>query len=256
MYRRRCSRSPESKVFKEEVGGGLVISVKHKAIYVPNMKVASQLFRSIMEKRLEGRVMNQNSLRKLLTKHNHSLEDYFVFTFVRDPLSHFVSAYAEFDKRASSAVERTDTGPRGFLKLERNLSNEPARALQALQDIQEGRFKGLTPAHMYTQFWKVSRCIARSKVPLIPNFIGKIENLSKDWRAIERRLGVPHEPLRKVHAGNNAAKIHAKQLDILSTQHLPLLQELCSFYHEDFVCFGYNLPDSCQARTTHQNATR
>lgn len=225
------------------------MSAKHKVIYVPNMKVASQLFRTVMERRLAGQVMNQNSLRKFLIKHNHSLEEYFVFTFVRNPLSHFISAYAELDKRASTAMERPGMRPRGFLKLHRNATNEPRRALSALQDIGVGRFQGLTPAHMYTQFWKISRCLSRSRVPLIYNFIGKIEHLARDWRAIETRLGVPHEPLKKIHAANSPAKAHAKKIDLFGVRHFPLLKEVCSYYGEDFDCFDYSLPKACRNET-------
>lgn len=244
--RLRCSPYLEESVgYSREVSGGLIVSAKFKVIYVPNMKVASQTFRTVMEQRFSGELINQNGLRKFLMKHKHELKDYFVFTFVRNPLSHFLSAYSEVDKRASQASNTGKTARRGFLKLKRNTTNEPIRALEALENVQSGQFQGLTSSHLYTQFWKVSRCISVSKVPLVFNYIGKIENATKDWRVIEDILRVPHVPLKKVHTVSTPFKTHSKKIDLNAAQYQPLLGRICDYYRADFDCFDYELPVQC-----------
>ena len=247
----RCYAVPKGKIFKREHGGGLVVSFSHKIIYIPNMKVASQMFKGVMETRFGAEVINQNYLRKALTLHNHSLNDYFVFTFVRDPIKHFISAYSEVDRRLTKVwLRKPAYAPKGFIAIKRNASNEPARALAALEEVRSGVERGLTPSHMYSQFWKVNRCLTRNKMPLIMNFIGHIEDLVEEWKKVESHIGVEHEPLTFSHSGTHIYKKHAQsiELKINDPEHanVALVRKICEYYRLDYACFDYPFPAVCK----------
>lgn len=247
----RCYTEAKSKIFKREHGGGLVVSFSHKLIYIPNMKVASQMFKGVMEERFDGEVINQNYLRKALREHNHSINDYYVFTFVRDPLKHFISAYSEVDRRLTKVwLRKPAYAPKGFIAIQRNASYEPERALAALEEIRSGEHRGLTPSHMYSQFWKINRCLTRNKMPLVINFIGKIENLVDEWKKIEKHLGVQSKELRFSHSGTHIYKKHAQSVELVPNdpQHpnVALVQKICEYYSLDYECFDYTLPAVCK----------
>mmetsp|Transcript_15719 Transcript_15719/g.20675 ORF Transcript_15719/g.20675 Transcript_15719/m.20675 type:complete len:417 (-) Transcript_15719:71-1321(-) len=245
----RCYKNDTDSEFRREHGGGLIISKKFKLIYIPNMKAASQMFKQTLETRFEAEKINQHNLGDFLQENNDLLEDYLVFTFVRDPLSHFLSAYAEVDKQKMKKAKRMNH-TWGYLNIPRNLTHEPARSIRLINDIRNGTFWGFTASHLYSQFWKTTRCLTDNHLPLLPNFVGRIENLEQDWQAVEDYLKVGHVPLEKKHYYSHPAKKHAKMLDLYSTtdgsKYDVLVKEICHFYKADYECFGYELPKSCQ----------
>eukprot|EP00511_Aplanochytrium_stocchinoi_P004532 CAMPEP_0204839866 /NCGR_PEP_ID=MMETSP1346-20131115/35780_1 /ASSEMBLY_ACC=CAM_ASM_000771 /TAXON_ID=215587 /ORGANISM="Aplanochytrium stocchinoi, Strain GSBS06" /LENGTH=296 /DNA_ID=CAMNT_0051976929 /DNA_START=81 /DNA_END=968 /DNA_ORIENTATION=- len=148
----RCYKNYTDSEFRREHGGGLIISETHKLIYIPNMKVASQMFKDVLEARFNAVKINQHELQKVLDKNNHSFSEYLVFTFVRDPLTHFISAYAELDKQKTKKAKRMNH-TWGFLTIPRNISSEPARSIRLINDVRNGTFWGFSASHMYSQFW-------------------------------------------------------------------------------------------------------
>lgn len=232
-----------TKEYKEEIYGSLDVSISHRAIYIPVMKGASQLFQLVFKRRLKGKRIVDKTLLLYLKSHGLTLQDMFIFTFVRNPFKIFHSGYQEVNKYA----ERNRTKKATFHLKENRIENEPARALEALHEVQNGVFGGLIPAHMYSQLWKISRCTGREKTPLDYSFIGRIENLDEDWKYVESRLNITHEELPVYHSSSNlpkSPKVAKLSYDPVSkapiSKWAELTKQVCSYYQSDFDCFGYD----------------
>jgi hypothetical protein len=239
-----CSRNGTEKrtvEYRTEIGGSLDISFQYKTIYIPVMKAGSQMFQEVFRRRLKGRRIYDRELSYYLKKYELQLEDFFIFTFVRNPLSTFVSAYGEVSKYSA----RNRTLVKGFASIEDAPDNEPKRALACLEDIKKGTFHGLIPAHMYPQLWKVSRCMSdreRTEVPV--NFVGHLENLEEDWHYVERVLKLSHQDLPVIHSSSSTPAAPKRQLVFdppsKSSRFSVLTKQVCEYYRADFVCFGYD----------------
>lgn len=243
--RAKCFLSEaDSRDHKREVEPSFDISLAHRVIYLPVMKAGTQMFQEVFRTRLRGRrIVTEKALLEHLAKHNMKLDQFFVFSFVREPFRMFVSSYEEVNKYVMNNRTRT----RGFADMP--ITEEPARARQCLANIQHGQFTGLIPAHMYTQVWKLNRCRVRV------DFVGKLESVDEDWRTIESKLGLEHKPLPVIHAAGGAGWVKRAKTDpptITSKQLLgryeadprpafkQLTREVCEYYKSDFECFGYD----------------
>jgi len=240
-----CSRNQTEKQtieYRTELGGSVDISIIHRAIYLPVMKAGSQMFQEVFKKRLRGRRILDREIPSYLKRFDLKLEDFFIFTFVREPLSTFVSAYGEVTKYTS----RNRTFVKGFSDIEDKPENEPRRALAALEDIRKGTFHGLVPAHMHTQLWKISRCLPNREATEIKlNFIGHLENLDNDWPFVEQVLNIPHQDLPVIHSSKTSPNPIPKRsikFDPPSSnaRFSELTKEVCDYYRADFACFGYD----------------
>ena len=234
-----CHHEPSEKKtieYRTEIGGSIDISFQYKAIYIPVMKAGSQMFQEVFRKRLKGKRIYDRELHYYLKKYDLRLEDFYIFTFVRNPFSTFVSAYGEVSKYTA----RNRTQVKGFSAIEDRPENEPKRALAALEDIRKGTFHGLVPAHMYTQTWKVSRCMADRALTEIPlHFVGHLENLDADWKYVERQLKLSHQSLPVIHSSGPKRQLPF-DAPSKSGRFSTLTREVCDYYRADFVCFGYD----------------
>jgi hypothetical protein len=240
-----CTRNSTERrtvEFKTELGGSIDISFIHKTIYIPVMKAGSQMFQEVFRRRLRGKRIFDRQLNWYLKKFDFNLEDFFVFTFVRDPLKTFVSAYGEVSKYAA----RNRTIVRGFAQIDDTPENEPSRSMACLENIKRGTFHGLVPAHMHTQLWKVSRCLSdtKEKTDLPINFIGHLENLDQDWRYVEQVLNIPHQELPVIHSSSQIKTTPKRSLQFdapsSNERFSPLTKQVCEYYKSDFACFGYD----------------
>eukprot|EP00924_Labyrinthula_sp_SR-Ha-C_P009193 snap_masked-scaffold_2-processed-gene-15.16-mRNA-1 protein AED:1.00 eAED:1.00 QI:0/0/0/0/1/1/2/0/423 len=265
----RCwSRTEEnSHWYDSEQGGGLVVSFSMKLIYIPNMKVASQTFKHLMENNFNATIINQDSLRRELSRRGENIFMYTVFTFVRDPLTHFLSAYAEVDRRLSLTYgvsqkkvdeyfgKNSDTDF-NFLSIPRKLEYEPNRALQTLSDIRKGYFlekkevekNKYSVSHLYSQFWKTTRCLSKQRYPLNIDFIGRIENIQEDFDNLLTLIGHEQLSLKVTHNENHKARKHAKSIDLNTVKNKHLVKKLCEHYAVDFQCFHYDFPEFCNTK--------
>ena len=66
---------------------------------------------------------------------------------------------------------------------------------------------------------------------LAVDFIGRFEHLDRDWRMVCRRLGVPHEPLRRLNPSE-----HGPCQDYYTPE---LAAHVARLYAADFGLFGY-----------------
>lgn len=238
--RTKCFDSESSTVeYRTEIDPSFDISITHKVIYFPVMKAGTQMFQEVFRRRLQGRrIQTTKALQEYIAKHNMQASDFFSFSFVREPFRMFVSAYEEANKYVMNNRSRV----RGFADLP--LQQEPERSIVALDNVRQGYFNGLIPAHVYPQTWKLQRC------GLNLSFVGKLENINEDWRYIETKLGIEHAPLPVIHASAKQKRASADEVLIKSKEILgrfeensnfdALTRQVCDYYEADFLCFGYS----------------
>lgn len=229
-----------------EISGSVDISLTHKAIYVPIMKVATQTFQDVFRKRFKGKRIPDKQVPLYIKHHKMDLSEFFVFTFVRDPFKIFVSAYREVSKYA----EHNRTAHIGFTLIPNKPEHEPKRALTCLKNIAHADFHGLIPAHMHTQLWKAHRCLGmKHSKPLNFSFVGRLEHMEEDWKYVESQLGIPHSPLHMVHSSEDGAWSHWPKHEVSKlkfdpvssgTEYSELTRQVCKYYESDFDCFGYD----------------
>jgi len=231
--RAKCTASPGSDDYLQERGSQVIVSEPFKLIYVPNMKAATQLFKYVMRTRFNATTLGTHLLQDYFAKHETGLQEYFIFTFVRDPIDTFYSAYSEIDKRMTFHGNKNLS----FQKLNRTIEEEPARALECLELVGTGKYlrQQMTPTHMYSQVWKTQRCLENGGEILRFDFIGKLQNAREDFRHLEDLLGVPHKRLRVLHAPKSKFKTHAKTLQDLHLKELEIAVK--DYLKADYACF-------------------
>jgi len=227
----------DSEEYQLEGTGSVDISIVHRAIYVPVVKSAASMFQEVFKRRLHGKRIADRNLLLYLKGKGLKLEDFFVFTFVRNPFDVFQSAYRSANKYEGRNKTLDDTT---FMNIDEKPENEPRRAIACLNDARNGLF---IPTHMYTQFWKVQRCTGQEKRIIDFGFIGHLDNLDEDWKYVEMKLGLPHRPLPK--AGESSSKKHQRKLHFdavtdFDSQWSSLTKQVCDYYQSDFDCFGFN----------------
>lgn len=227
----------ETDEYKKEIYGSVDVSLTHKAIYIPVMKAGTQMFQEVFKKRFHGQRIHDSKLLQHIGKLN--LKDFFVFTFVREPFSMFKSGYGEMSLYAANGGIKHA----GFAELNFTKQNEPKRSIKALEDVSNGLFNGLVPAHLHTSVWKINRCVGKIRQRLKIDFVGKIENIENDFKYIENQLKVNHQPLPIIHSSSTSKeRMYAKKfLNFNNTKKFePLLKKICDYYKSDFVCFNYD----------------
>jgi hypothetical protein len=254
--RARCVDPKTSQAFKDGWGSQVIISTAYRLIYYPNMKVASSTFKVVMRRRFQGKIVPTHELMAYLTERKLDIADFFAFTFVREPRDAWYSAYAEIDERGDKR-----SGKLGFQKIARKHENEPVRATKCFDMVRKGEELrlDLLPKHGYSQFWKTQRCVRPEDganwmtwTPRDPltitarrflglDFIGKVENMDEDYRALETVLGVDHAPLPKTNPSKREYKEHSSWL---KSQRFPELEgPLMEYLQADFRCFNYTRPN-------------
>lgn len=178
-------------------------------------------------------------------------DNVFVFTFVREPMSQKLAAYAEIDVIYQENLypkqpnETNCTFP--FVDRERNGGRSRFQAF--LYDLQENRFgkgsrENWRPMHGRSQ---ISSVICATRRPF--DFIGHVEHLEADWKAVQRKAKVPKQLRTKAipvtHSDNADKFVHYWQDEhIALTHHEEKL--VCETFPSDFACLGYEVPPACQ----------
>jgi len=160
----------ESDELRKEIAGSVDVSLSHRVIYIPVMKVGTQMFAEVLARRFGAVRMLDRDVSRFLLRHRLKLKDFFVFTIVRSPLSIFRSAYGEMSLYAAHGKILAA----GFALIPQTAENEPRRAMECLRNVRAGVFAGLVPAHLFTQVWKTQRCIGKDRLPLELDFIGAL----------------------------------------------------------------------------------
>ena len=153
----------------------------------------------------------------------HCKKGVFAFTFVREPLNHFISGYGEW------MLYRR-------LKKVRAAQGDPPTPREFLDGVFNGSTDmGMKMSHMSPQ------SMAMDVFKRI-NFVGKLENIDTDWPRMLNETGIESSsfksmPLRKVLHRVPAVRFDMHDLLLSERSHR---HALCDLLRLDYECFGYD----------------
>lgn len=155
-----------------------------------------------------------------------------VWTFVREPISRFVSGYTEVEFRNQNTEK--------IQKRFKHALGTKERFREYVVSMLEGR-RVHAIFHTYSQSW------IGTEFPVLN--AGKIENMEEDWDSLQVWLGV-----RAPKPFDKACSTHPTSRDPLGTtaaahqalhEDPALLNALCALLLPDFLNFHYELPTAC-----------
>jgi len=181
----------------------MAISRQHRFIFIKINKTGG----SSIQRSLETVVHDMDEKgHRILTDYDVPLDEFFKFSFVRNPWDKMVSFYAYHKKRGFDLLpRRRGDAPQG------NISGSPGtgqaeRSFREflLEDLQTIRFRnsqGASSRQLRTSNqldWLVDH---QGRVAM--DFIGRFESLQQDFDTVRRRLGFPSLQLRQVNASKH-----------------------------------------------------
>lgn len=205
-----------------------------KIAYIPVPKVASSSIRKLfMEKQIGKELMPDNSESYLRTRKGlkrsirHSRhpsnfsdlqQDYFLFSFVRNPLTRLFSCYQ--DKIIES--EKTDKKCK-FQAYGIGFGISFNDFVCAVSDI---------PDSVAEQHFRSASAFITHSGELLVNYVGKLEQFSDDWHILATRFNLPLPPTTHRVSSNRVAM---KDIPISSD----CMKRLIKRYAQDVDLFGY-----------------
>ena len=220
----------------EDIDNSLHVSVDHKYIYCDIPKAGCTTIKKTLIESVEKKLVNYDVhdrassplLRPSAVFDDiKDLEDYFKFTFVRNPYTRVLSGY--LDKIRGNRIEKQAIVR--MLGMDGNdYQNIDISFKLFLETLASMETRHLNP-HFKPQ---VMQCY----VPMIRyNFIGKFENFEADLIAVLEKLGsekVSRTMIKTIrHHKTDAAK---RLVDYYDSETKQLVREI---YKRDFVEFGY-----------------
>ena len=219
------------------------------------------------------------NLAKLDDKSNATGRRPFVFTFVRDPFTHFISAYSDYNFKAAPRIKQDEEMmqrcPQTHLQWPVHSLN---RAQAYIRDYVSGAFNAsarcfvhLTNLDMLPQSAFLVAAL-NSPVEHVAgfDFIGRLENASRDWDRLGRKVvGATKPPVwpafeehvygfgecrgcrryytaKSSHVHSNAAAGSPARLAMQTLLNVtaqppstPYVVAMCRVLLYDYVCFGY-----------------
>jgi len=215
----------------------IIYTPKYKLAYLKTPKAASTAFWYFFKKTFPDS-------KEMIGAHNLP-ENVFVFTFVRQPFEHKLSAFAEVDLKQGSHIPDHITNQTTFqhVLFKRNHGRE--RYLAFLDDVWHRRFDLMDvrkPSHAANQLGG-PLCTVSVK------FIGHLERLTADWDQIQEEAGLPYAvrttALPVVHADTSAVHIRYAYDEAVPMNEL-IKEKVCEIYRSEFACLGYTAPPVCK----------
>jgi len=221
MNRLRDEISKKGMVLKERRNKKLFM-VSKKAIY---FNIAKNAMSSIIKN------LSENTEALLVEKSNNQIKEeyphYYKFTFVRNPYDRLVSCYE--DKINNEEAEDYLEGIfKGFLKYGqkfwRKMSfKDFAKNVASIPDK-------YSDPHFRSQY----KYITDKKGDVIVDFIGKIENLEKDYKKVTKKMGIKNSS-KLSHKRKSKRKRDWREYYDEETKKLVYRR-----YKKDFELFGYS----------------
>jgi len=225
-----------------------VISLKHKFIYVDNVKAGSTTIRQKLEhvfgigfdvnEGKNGQLFNDSCIkhfRHRITSRcitSEQAADFTVFSFVRDPVRKYESGV-----RQAWAVNI----PKGIRHFDAN-------EIFYRQIKQKHRKRGWMNEHFQTSIHRLMTKTMDGNF-LKYDFIGKLENFDEDWKELVQILQVSEEDrtaLLQHDKGCNSRRVFQK--DSRATLSKTATLDMCNseFFAGEWDCFDYPRPEVCQ----------
>lgn len=186
----------------------VLISHKYKAIYFPINKVANTSLKESLGK--DFKIIKINNLKKI------NLKGYFKFTFVRNPYDRIVSCYTD---KIKWPAESDVIASRPMKLWEDMTFKEFVRAVKTISD--ESADFHFRSQHRFTRRYKM-------------NFIGRFENLKKDYLKICGEIGIKTSQKLPHRRKSSRKKDYREYYDEETKK---LVQER---YKKDIELFGYS----------------
>jgi hypothetical protein len=156
-----------------------------------------------------------------------------LFTFVRNPISRFIAGVAESFYRS---VHQKNTIAYGHATASKSI------LISLFQILLDGDFRNGSitfPEHVFP----MSNIFQHAN----PHFIGRLENFSNGWRAVESLYGLklPYDKSYGYHRSSRDPNRVRSVLKEMLAEDPAYLRILCRVYFTDFVCFKYPFPEEC-----------
>jgi len=248
---------------KTKIGKWQVIySPKRNFIWYKNAKTAgTSMYRGVMVKEIDDLISYKEHPKEFdlwwdsLT--DEKINNYFTFTFVRDPFDRLVSAFMhiiieDLTRNAEDLIDNL-RGPND-LKPEHDRKIEVFKNFTFLSFylfVKRGlNFYNLNDESMH---WMPQHFFAECDGKIMVDFIGKYENLETDWKYVANKLQIsedlPFEPVSYAARGaislygykhasrETIQKIHFSEFYFNDT----ILRMVYDFYKRDVGLFGYDV---------------
>lgn len=193
----------------------VLIDVGNNAAFIKNFKVASTSLHAAFDYGQEIKI-NKNQLRKLKYKN--------IFTFVRNPYSRIASAYGWCIKENAILNDLNRFGNKFYPEMDFE------KFIEAVYSIPDANCDG----HFMPQSFLLMRPFSSNK--LIPNHIGRFENLQGDFNKICHATGISQKIIPKINHNENKLPL----LKYFSQKTIYLVNKK---YRNDFKLFGYKMAD-------------
>ena len=171
-------------------------------------------------------------------------QGYTIFTFVREPMSIFMSGYAETVHRVTvwGGARSVHSDATAYTAINCNSTAANASRFAAfIADILACRQMGYDTYHVWPQVTKLDVLPANRSF----DFIGRVEHLQDDWVTLMRRLGAQPGVVSSQNPASHNVDACGKQIAVPSKAKLAVLPLLCSMLRADYECLGYRLPRGC-----------
>ncbi|KAG1672601.1 hypothetical protein FOA52_002081 [Chlamydomonas sp. UWO 241] len=186
-----------------------------------------------------------------------------LFTYVREPISKFISAYSEIEFR--NVIEKNTTygfdyesetlgSPQRFAVFVRWLLRGRMWTQAKRREEHAGMKDVLGETEMYHMMLSSGMFKWLAKPGIGKIYVGHLESLEDDWSATLSTFGLGPRPLDRTlcqhpsssdELGTKAGAMAALEAD-------PALQRaLCWILLPDFAAFGYELPPACSGLSVH-----
>ena len=171
-------------------------------------------------------------------------QGYTIFTFVREPMSIFMSGYAETVHRVTlwGGARSVHSDATAYTAINCNSTAANASRFAAfIADILACRQMGYDTYHVWPQVTKLDVLPANRSF----DFIGRVEHLQDDWVTLMRRLGAQPGVVSSQNTASHNVDACGKQIAVPSEAKLAVLPLLCPMLRADYECLGYRLPRGC-----------
>jgi dermatan 4-sulfotransferase 1 len=191
-----------------------------KLAYIPIPKVASSSTRRLMNNR-QGQTKPSPDPAKTSLSISQLLrlkDEYFLFSFVRNPLTRLYSCYRDKVVNAETRQKRCTLSPYR-IHFGMTFDDFIRRVIQIPDKPADQHFRSLSSFLVHNG-------------ELLVDYIGKFENIADDWEVISTRFGLSLPPRNKRVSGS---KVSMEDIP-LSTASLELV---ITHYAQDLDTFGY-----------------